>query len=270
MQQLHAGAERGPVDAADGDVLAGRARLDRVALGLQRLDHLGRPDAQRLQRAAVVAPVGLPVADQPPVADLGHLHRRFGTPPSLVLSCATTPSWVGAPAPSRWMPRPASSRWWVRSWTAWRRIQPASTRGRRRCSVRGHAGGSSAPTLARGGRAARGWPRAGRSTPPAPPAVRPGLRWRAGVVHREAVERGLRVQEPPHRLGHVGAVGGVLGRPTTRRRRVGRRSTSSASAVDELVATWAARPAACRACRTGRTARRRTGTLARLRVSPTR
>ena len=52
-----------------------RPGLDRVTLGPQRVDHLGRPEAQRLQRPAVVPPLRLAIAHQAPVAHLGDLDR---------------------------------------------------------------------------------------------------------------------------------------------------------------------------------------------------
>ena len=86
----------------------------------------------------------------------------------------------------------------------------------------------------RGGRGARG-SRSRRSTDGAAAARGcPGSGGAPGSSTRGPRRRGDGVEEPPDRLGHVGAVGGVLdGRPHAGRR-VGAPSTSSGEAGGEL------------------------------------
>ena len=73
----------------------------------ERVDHLERPEAQRLQRLAVMLALGLRVADDAAPVDRDRVGcGRFGTPPSDVFTCATVPRCVGAPAPSACSPRP--------------------------------------------------------------------------------------------------------------------------------------------------------------------
>jgi hypothetical protein len=73
--QLDAGPHVSPRQAADGDVLTGAARRDRMAFGGELVDHVGRPDAQGLPRPAVVAPHGLAIADDAHDVDLDHVDR---------------------------------------------------------------------------------------------------------------------------------------------------------------------------------------------------
>ena len=104
----HAGPDRRPVDAGDGEVLARRARVHRMTLGAQRVDHLERPEAQRLQRLAVVQALGLPVADDAAPVDDRARERglRHATPDEF--TCTSVPVLGGAPAPSACNPRPAA------------------------------------------------------------------------------------------------------------------------------------------------------------------
>lgn len=63
-----------------GHVLAGAAVADGMALGLQRLDDLRRPQAQRLPHPTVVAAVALVVVGGTASADLDLRHRPLRHP----------------------------------------------------------------------------------------------------------------------------------------------------------------------------------------------
>ena len=68
-QQLHTGPDRRPVDPRDRHVLARGSGVQAVSLGSECVDHVLRPEAQRLERSAVVSPLGLPVADEAAAVD---------------------------------------------------------------------------------------------------------------------------------------------------------------------------------------------------------
>ena len=70
----HTGPDRRPVDARDGHVLSGRARIHRVPFGAQRVDDFAGPQAQRLQRLTVVLAFRLRVTDH---AAPVHLDARL-------------------------------------------------------------------------------------------------------------------------------------------------------------------------------------------------
>src|SRR5687767_1174945 len=74
--EADAGPQHAPVDAAHEHVLAGAAGRDRVALGDECVDDLGRPDAQRLRHPSVVLAGGLSVTVDATAADHGPLDRR--------------------------------------------------------------------------------------------------------------------------------------------------------------------------------------------------
>ena len=190
----------------------------------------------------------------------------LGTPPSDTLSCSTRPSWVGAPAPRRWRPRPTSMRWWLTSCTVCRRSQAASSvccaGGDRVLPPRvvgGHGGGQGGfreervlQPVERRGHPARRCP--GPRAPRRPRRAR-GRRRRGAPRAAEPVD-----------LRDLGAVHRVLeGRPHRRLRPRGQ--DRRVDALDGPPPHLRRARAACRACRTGRTARRRTGTPRR---SPTR
>ena len=203
----------------------------------------------------MVLPVRLAVADEPAVADLGDLDGFLGTPPSETLSCATTPSWVGAPAPSRWMPRPTSLRWCVASWTAWRTIQAASTTSPPRAPCAPQRGSSRPSSAGRlvvqplrvGGEPVEGGvERLGRRV--GHRAARPA-RSRSSTVRTAWSSRPM--------WPTTSALWPGTRRPTTPPA-PGAWSSTSARRPRWSAPTSAPAPAACRACPAGRTARRRT------------
>src|SRR5262245_23734718 len=76
--QARAGHDLAPVDALERDVLAERARHDRMPLGPERLDLLQREQAHGALRPAVVLQVAMPIALETGRRHLGRGHGVLG------------------------------------------------------------------------------------------------------------------------------------------------------------------------------------------------
>jgi len=76
--ETSAGHDLSPVDPGNGDVLAGGACLDGMALILESFDHFQREEAEGLVRASMVNLVRLLVADDPMLVDHRFMHGELG------------------------------------------------------------------------------------------------------------------------------------------------------------------------------------------------